>query len=245
MNESARDYLRRVYTEPTPRWLENSEFSLNGFFESRTVYYPGAGDDGSPIHLFNRSHSAHCFVWVDQSYEFNEMMRTGSLDLKGYSICHVHLTDIVIRTDYKSSVGNTSCCHMVVYDRKSEFGDEHGAERLAVLVVRGEAHSTYEQIYGDRFRTIPPWAIVIQDHGLGGNFTNHCFGYPESGYFGSPILSVAQNHGFPRFLLFGEWGGTKLWPGYERVQDVYPTLGGMHRNRRWLCQPSPYFHGEP
>lgn len=239
MPESIRDYLHRVHREPVPRWLEEGDFSLDRFFASRTVYYPGAGDDGSPIKLFNRSHSAHCFVWVDQSYDFDDMRRgegTEGLDLKGYDVCHVHETDIVIRTDYESPVGNTSCSHMVVYDRRSGYGDEHGATRLAILFVRAEAHSAYEQIYGEKFGNNPPFAIVIQDHGLGGNFTNLDFGGPDS-----PIFETARNNGLPLFVLFAERAegtGPELWPGYARVDNVRATFGGMHRHRRWLCQRS-------
>ena len=101
MPESIVDYLHRVHREPVPRWLEESDFSLDRFFESRTVYYPGAGYDGSPIKLFNRSHSAHCFVWVDRCYDFDDLRSgegTGGFDLKGYDVCHQ--TDIVIRTNY-------------------------------------------------------------------------------------------------------------------------------------------------
>lgn len=231
-------YLYRNHREDVPNWLKEDEFSLERFFESRTVYYPGAGNDGSPIRLFNRSHSAHCFVWVDQRYEFDQTKENGSLDLKGYEIRHHDLTDIRIRTNYNSEVGNTSCCHMVVYDRQPGFGDRHGAERLALLIIRAEAHSAYEQIYGDRFRTNPLFAVVIQDHGFGGNFTGHTFGYEAGAYLASnsPILNAAQRNGLPRFLLVGEHGGTRVWPGYARVGNVCRTRGGMHNHRRWLYQ---------
>ena len=231
MSESIQDYLYRVHREDVPRWLKNGEFSLERFFESRTVYYPGAGSDGSPIKLFNQGHSSHCFFWVDQWYVFDEMMRTGELNLKGYDVHQANEMSISIRTDYRSDAGNTSC-HMVIYDRRSDFGDEHGAERLAFLVIRAEAHSTYEQIYGGTFRENPPFALVIQDHGCGGCFTGYTFGGPDS-----PILHTAQRNGLPRFVLFGEHGGTEVWPGYARVDNVRAAFGGMHRNRRWLYQP--------
>ena len=242
MPESILDYLRRVHREPVPRWLEEGDFSLDRFFESRTVYYPGAGHDGSPIKLFNRSHSAHCFVWVDRRYDFDELMRregAEGFDLKGYDVRHVHHTDIVIRTVYGPPVRNPSC-HMVVYDRQPYLGDEHGAERLALLVVRAEAHSAYEQIYGGRFRGNPPFAAVIQDHGLGGSevMTGHSFGGCDS-----PIFHAAQRNGFPRFLLCGiGHGGTRSWPRYEKVDNIHSTFGGTvgisryGTTERWLYQ---------
>ena len=99
MPETMQDYLRRVHREDMPRWLETGELLLEKFFQSRTVYYPGAGTDGSPIKIFNCSHSSHCFVWVDQEYEFNEMERTGKLYLRGYNVREARQMDIVIQTN--------------------------------------------------------------------------------------------------------------------------------------------------
>ena len=238
MAESIHGYLHRVHREPVPKWLEEDAFSLDRFFESRTVYYPGAGCDGSPIKLFNRSHNAHCFLWVDQRYDFDQMKTMGELDLKGYEIRHARQMDLEIRTDYRSPVGNTSCSHMVAYDRRPGFGDKHGATNLAILFVRAEAHSAYEQIYGGRFKENPPFAVVIQDHGLGGDLTGHSFGGSDS-----PIFHAAQRSGFPRFLLCGiGHGGTRVWPRYAKVHNIRSTFGGTVGNstygttERWLYQ---------
>ena len=231
MPESILDYLHRVHREPVPGWLEKGDFLLDRFFESRTVYYPGAGDDGSPIKLFNRSHSAHCFVWVDRCYDFDELRReegSEGLGLDGYEICHVHQTDIVIRTDYGPPVANPSC-HMVVYERGPYLGDEHGAERLALLVIRAEAHSAYEQIYGDRFRGNPPFAVVLQE----------CMGgLPDCRLFGglrSLMYEAAKKNGLPGFLLVGT-DNTSPWPGYVRLEHFRRIRGGMPLSRRWLYQ---------
>ena len=54
--------------EPLPEWLANDNpprFNCDNFFGSRTVYYPGYGDDGQPVELCNRSHAAHTFIYVD------------------------------------------------------------------------------------------------------------------------------------------------------------------------------------
>ena len=225
MPESIRDYLHRVHREPVPRWLEKDDFSLDRFFESRTVYYPGAGRDGSPIKLFNRSHSAHCFVWVDRRYDFDELMRregTEGFDLEGYDVRHVHHTDIVIRTVYGPPVHNPSC-HMVIYGRRPNLGDEHGAERLALLVIRAEAHSAYEQIYGSRFRGNPPFAVVLQEC-----MENQSFGGPRS-----LMYQAAERNGLPGFLLVGK-GNTCEWPGYVKLQNLCPIRGGMPLSQRWF-----------
>lgn len=228
MPESILDYLRRVRREPVPRWLEEGDFSLDRFFESRTVYYPGAGSDGSPLKLLNRSHASHCFVWVDQNYNFDEMRAAGELDLKGYDICHAHQTDIVIGADHGPPVDNPSC-HMLVYDRRPYLGDEHGAERLALLVVRAEAHSAYEQIYGGRFRGNPPFAVVLQEC-MGGPPDCRLFGGPRS-----LMYEAATKNGLPGFLLVGT-DNTRPWPGYVRLENFRRIRGGNPLSRRWLYQ---------
>ena len=227
MLESMLDYLHKVHREPVPRWLKDGEFSLDKFFESRTVYYPGAGMDGSPIKLFNRSHAAHCFVWVDQGYQFDAMRAGGQLALKGYYICHVHRTDMEIGAGDGDPVVQPAC-HMVVYDRCRYLGDDHGAERLALLVVRAEAHGAYEQIYGDRFRENRPFGVVLQE----------CMIALAGGLFGgpvAPIYAAARANGLPRFLLVGA-DNTRPWPGYVRLENLRRIRGGMPLSRRWLYQ---------
>ena len=202
-------------------------FRWTGFFESRTVYYPGAGMDGSPIKLFNRSHAAHCFVWVDQGYQFDAMRAGGQLALKGYNICHVHRTGMEIMADYGPPVVQPTC-HMVVYDRCRHLGDEHGAKMLALLVVRAEAHRAYEQIYGCRFRENRPFGVVLLE----------CMIALAGGRFGDPIAPIyaaALANGLPAFLLVGA-DNTRPWPGYVRLENLRRIRGGMPISRRWLYQ---------
>ena len=61
--------------EPLPEWLDGTDpprFDRGAFFASRTVYYPGSGEDGHPLRLCNRSRSAHCFVYVDHGDEYGQ-----------------------------------------------------------------------------------------------------------------------------------------------------------------------------
>ncbi len=63
------DYLYKNYREPTPDWLmainKDSEIPWKQFFESRTVFYPGAGMDPHTVNVFGGGHCAHCFINVD------------------------------------------------------------------------------------------------------------------------------------------------------------------------------------
>ena len=72
--------------EPYPGWLERGDYSLGNFFKRRTVFYPGAGADGRPLDIFNPSHSAHCYFFVDQWYSATDLdEHTGPLPT-GYSV---------------------------------------------------------------------------------------------------------------------------------------------------------------
>ena len=56
--------------EPLPEWLTSQcppRFDREAFFGSRTVYYPGSGDDGQPVKLCALSRASHCFIYVDQA----------------------------------------------------------------------------------------------------------------------------------------------------------------------------------
>ena len=59
------EYFSKI-SEPCPGWLSEGDYSLRNFFRSRAVFYPGAGRHGRPLDIFNPSHSAHCYIFVDQ-----------------------------------------------------------------------------------------------------------------------------------------------------------------------------------
>lgn len=63
------EYLYNNYWEPTPDWLmeinRDSEIPWKQFFESRTVFYPGARMDSHTVNVFGGAHCAHCFINVD------------------------------------------------------------------------------------------------------------------------------------------------------------------------------------
>lgn len=76
--------------EETPAWLLNHKLGdridLADVMQSRSVAYPGSGDDGRAIKLFSRTHAAHVFFYIDPRPPQDTALR-------GY-----HLID---RTEYK------------------------------------------------------------------------------------------------------------------------------------------------
>ena len=223
------------YGEPIPQWLAGDAFSLSSFFKSRTVVYPGAGSDGHAIKIFNRSHSAHCFVYIDQDYRAEQICEeltagpneTSTLFIRGYHVIFQH--------DYSQEVQPVDGCsafHLCVYERKADYGDDHGAKRIALLLVGAEAHATYQRLYGRAFADNPPFGVLLQDHGFGGNCSGYTFGGPRS-----PMVETARANGWPRFIVVGD--DTDPWPCFVGIAGVNSSGGGMHQNPRMLYEYSP------
>ena len=85
--------LLRQDQEPVPHWLQRSsvQFDRADFFGSRTVYYPGSGDDGHPARLCVRAHAAHAFVYVDYGVSqetLQETLRCRVHGFLGYEVEH-------------------------------------------------------------------------------------------------------------------------------------------------------------
>lgn len=83
---TAQEYLTKRYSEKTPRWLVCGEYSLEQFFNSRTIFYPGAYKDGDAVKFFNSSRMAHCFVYADFSYDHETLDCLQNEELLGYRL---------------------------------------------------------------------------------------------------------------------------------------------------------------
>ena len=96
------DILRRD-PEPFPEWLASDSpcFNRKNFFASRTVYYPGSGDDGQPVKLCALSHAAHTFIYVDQGISRDtllERLHDPEQGFRAYVISHQEqLSEEVLR----------------------------------------------------------------------------------------------------------------------------------------------------
>ena len=252
-----RDYLRQ-FSEPTPDWLKDGDFSLQHFFESRTVFYPGAGNDGHALATFNVSRVAHCYVYVDYNYDENFMQNISSneqqtidadhdpLDwyhrlVRGYGPPELKLIDPVELSE--ETGGDQSLpiwfnhfarepvdpmILLAIYDRLPEFSDSHGGLRIAVLYVRAEANALYQALFARLFPNHPPFAVLLEDYGFGQNTKSLRFRNPHG-----PMASVVQSYGKPKFLLAER--DKEIWENYARVHCP-EELGGMHSISRSLYE---------
>ena len=246
------EYLREQ-AEKVPIWLADFRcgniFPRQAFFGSRVVYYPGSGSDGHPVKIFGSTHSAHCFVYADcgvSQATLEAQLGQLSYGFRGYhklDRLQVGLKDLIpggwfphvdgargLRMDKNGLVADTLPFGFVeVMERDQDLDDSFGARRLAILFLCSEAVATYDALFCQPDSISGPFAVVLQDHGFGGN--SGSFGH------GGLLEQVAIRFDVvPPWQLVAE--NTRAWSGFERVPNVSGDSGGMHNNLRFLHRRS-------
>jgi len=251
----------KKHQESIPPWLrdfqEGCAFDREGFFSSRIVFYPGSGTDGHPVKEFGSSHCAHCFVYVDYHHTRTdirtELARPNSCFRGYYTLSTINLgkKDLPPNSwradgydeDYSSDdITSSSCIRrgfppskdfglIDILERNPDLDDSHGAKRLAIMFLGTDGYAAYDFLFCRRRGASPPFAVVLQDHGWGGNYSR----------FGKRGLleKIASTHKvFPPYLLVAS-RNTKAWTGYDRLWDVNGSTGGMHHSLRHLFTRVP------
>ena len=237
-----------IESEQTPAWLmeqSNTFLSVDcikHFFFSRTVFYPGSGFDGQPIQFFNSERLAHCYIYVDYGLDQQKILKTISdrgSGFRGYkSFARIpltqndltprgwtpHITPNQVRGKSFVSGFTTPFAFLEIMERESSYDDSHGAKRFAVLFLGADGIASYDAIFCQG-ANLAPWAIVLQDHGFGGNWDT--FGGDST----LECLAVNQNV-FPEYLLCAE--NTKPWANFTEIRAIEPMPGGEHGHLRRL-----------
>lgn len=234
-------YLHQNCRTAVPDWLANfnpqnpdkTSNLVQSFLNSRLVFYPGAGRDGSAVQFFNEAGAAHCFLYVDygmtQDEVEDELHHHG---FRGYSSI-ARLT--VTKNDMGANEWKPHLRPDEVDDRFQpvppyallgilEKHDEAvaGASRLAILFLAADGHAAYDALFCQNDVGPAPFAIILQDHGFGGNWSD--FGA------GGAMETIARRADtFPTHLLVGD--NTKTWEGFARVENVDPAAITAMRNR--------------
>ena len=234
----------RNYKEDMPQWLADYRAGdfvpFSDFMAGRVGYYPGSGTDGSLIKVGNISQSVHCFIHADYWMERKEMERHLRLPrcVHGYhEIGRVEWTgkDILPHGEYPSLEIAERCpdnwydrdnpyYFLVIYERDSNRDDSWGARRLAIAFFMTDGIATYNNIFVHEYRKAP-WMMLLQDHGLGGN-------YDRFGRGGILDIIISRSGIRPEFVMLGP--ATVIWRGYDRVLGVQDVRGGMHDVYRCL-----------
>ncbi len=220
-----------------PDWLMREpkldQDTAQAFRSSRLAFYPGSGSDGQDLRLFGGSGAAHCFVHADYDrddcggnplgYEVAVQQPLSRADLK-----NIFGFDLGRRFAPRDGLGAGQTLAgglWTVFRRNHPGGDLHGATVLAMLFLRAEAVWTYWNLWTRR--QAAPYAVVLQDHGFGGNWARF-------GGEGSPMHQrMVEAGALPEYLLVGE--NTIPWPEYQCVSGP-DNDDGMHHFQRRLYQ---------
>ncbi|QDT29907.1 hypothetical protein Enr10x_52640 [Gimesia panareensis] len=206
--------------------------TIEKFFSSRVVYYPGSGTDGRAIAIFNSTKSAYCFVHVDLKTSAKQVIQELSSDnshrCDGYSptyheeIPPVEFQEILNLDMTHPSNGqnpNLKSVLWTVLRREPGKSSNHGFDYLAFLHIQAEAVWACGNLW--KTSKINPFGLILQDHGFGGN--NARFGGRDA-----PLYRVAEQTKHPDYLLVAK--GTREWPHYQAVSEWSHRVEG-NQNR--------------
>ena len=242
------EFVLRNFQTDVPDWLHNYQrdepFDRKAFFSSRVVFYPGSGYDGQPVKLFGGTRTAHCFVYVDYRAEAGSI-RAALQDasphrFKGYTPLdfsevrqdelaphgwkqHVCSTETAKFNRFADSFADPYAM-LVILEREADFDETHGPKRLAVLFLGADGIATFDALWCQGEHD-PPYCIVVQDHGFGGNYSS--FGH------GGLLARLADRCNVrPDWLLVAK--NSRQWSGYQPVSRLGAPEGSMHYRRRSL-----------
>lgn len=246
-----------AHAEAMPAWLKNfrpgDPFEWDAFLASRIVYYPGAGTDGQPVAVLGGSGAAHCFVYVD--YGLTRPAVERQLDhpqhgFMGYTpIARVTVAEHQLTpagwvrhfqpgdpTPNRHFIRTEPYAFLEILQRRPGFGPDHGPDRLAIVFMGADGVAAYDALFCQGGRPAP-FAVVLQDHGYGGNYTT--FGA------GGLLHTIAvRTSRFPEMLLVAT-ANTTPWPGYAEIQEAVAGGGGMHQVNRALFLRNDLVPQEP
>lgn len=237
------------FSEIMPEWLlkfeSGSSFPREEFLGSRIVFYPGSGTDGHAVKVFGSTHSAHCFVYADYAvgrHDLERVLDDQAKNFKGYqTFCRLKLNveDLVpegwtphIKTQELPRMAHqisreksNSYGFLEILERTEDFDQNHGPERLAVIFLGADGIAAYDALFCQTNSFIPPYSLILQDHGFGGN-------YDRFGKGGLLEKVAMRTNVYPEWILCAD--NTRPWSDYSPVPGVVGDPGGNHNNLRRL-----------
>ena len=235
--------------EVCPEWLlhhqKGDKVNLQELFRGRVLFYPGSGTDGQPIKFFNQHHIVHLYLYVDYLLERERLEQILSESpFKGY-----HLVDRVElaaddfapwgveqHIDFMTKIKCMNSSYwrnkvspysfMDIYERDTKYDNTYGAIRFAVIFLYADAFVAYDAIFCNSHLRQPPFIMVLQDHGFGGNYDK--FG---RGGLLNKIADITQI--YPPYMMVTTDDSTKHWSNYQQISHM-PEYGGMYHSERHL-----------
>lgn len=246
------EYLRECHAESLPSWLSSlnpqdgldPRILLGHLFASRVVFYPGSGNDGHAVKVFGSSHSSHCFVYADyhlSEASIHQALMPGAgflgyrslvrIDLQPDHLATAQWMPHITADEFRELQARNPYRRVHVYgflevlERVEHLDDTHGPQRLAILFLGADGHATYDALFCQLGQQAP-FAVLLQDHGFAGNYSNW-------GRSGITARIAAATQRVPEFLLLDPTS-TAPWIGYEQVNRVGSSVGGVWANKRTL-----------
>ncbi len=228
-----KDYLA---DEDIPSWIRDykkgDRFDVEKFFSSRVLYYPGAGEDGTLISIFNKTHAVHSYIYVDYLHKketrIKQLSEPGAfrgyrlLDIKelkeseltpsGWTPHYVMSQREIEDMTRFSLAWKDPFALLAIYEREEAYDESHGAKRFALLYIGGDAFATYDALFINYHRH--PCFLYIHDHGFGGNYV------PTPGFGkGGLLFNLVKKHGgYPTYIMTDQH--YNVWDGYTRVKEA-------------------------
>jgi hypothetical protein len=137
---------------------------------------------------------------------------------------------IHFRPDYPlnyaaANLKKESYSFLQIMERKPEYDEAHGPKRLAILFLFADGIATYDALFCQARNKSEPFAVLLQDHGFGGN-------YDKFGMGGLMERIALHTQIKPTYLLVGE--DSIPWRDYIKIENIQPDQGGMYNTTRYL-----------
>jgi hypothetical protein len=216
------EYLRRPISSFT-HWAqnvgENGLPTLDEILAHPVLFYPGAGQDFGPLLIFGAAGIVDTVVYADYGGLTPEAIESMvARHCVGYKISSMHQFPMDNHERFSQDHRHQPCNSFMMM---SILESRTGGHPLVLLYCHADAFAVYDAFW--RSRRSAPLAIVIQDHGFGGNWGT--FGH------GGELHRMAGEAGLPRLLY---WGGGQPWQEYQPVSQAGGNGEGMHHTHRTL-----------
>jgi len=235
--------IQGLLKRETPEWLRQ-DFPIREILKD-SLYYPASARDGDPVRYLGGF--IHSFVYVDYSIEHDDVLASLHDEhhrFRGYNLmwCREISERELAPNGWKpippdlerdgnpktriSWMKRPPYALWAVLERRPEFGEDHGPDRLSLLFICGDGVATFQALYHGNHCAPEVVAIIQPGLGFGGNWTDF---RNQDRIFGRSVL---QNpYGKPNYLLYGGWNHNHeyrpaCWPDFDEEIDYWATPDG-------------------
>ena len=217
-------------------WSKNDilakELPISYLLEN-SLFYPSSGFDGGVVKYYGKE--IQSFIFCDYGVSHVQLMQEKQ-HFRGYeifaerSVSREELIpngwDIQIPPrasafgNHENIINPQPFAYWIVYQRKADYTEAHGAERFSLLFICGEGVATYQALYWSN-KTRPKAISIIQSgEGFGGNWTD----FRKEG---EPFHWTVMNnpYGVPKHIFYGGIGENyekSLWTNFHAEHLIKP-----------------------